>query len=195
MRTIRRKTTPHGPHFPSIQTYSFFSFIAFCDDKISFHIWQTPTLYLTLQFHSFQPLPSRCSISYFLSFVSSLPSAWLTPQTCSGTSGHLCMSVCSGHNSTATVGFQEQKVELCRAACPISLSDLLNRDRGWTNLSDGWRWPSGRLTHCSLFCCHHLPSILWFRHLLIESSVILRLDMLLAPSDSKTVFKWEKKNS
>lgn len=104
MRTVRlpymaedkseKKTIPHGPISPASKLYtnSFFSFIAFGDDEISFHIWQALTLYL----HS-NPILSSLRPTAVPLVISSpvylLPSFWFTPPMCSGRSGCLCTSV------------------------------------------------------------------------------------------------------
>lgn len=104
MRTVRlpympedkseKKTIPHGPISPASKLYtnSFFSFIAFGDDEISFHIWQVLTLYL----HS-NPILSSLRPAAVPLVISSpvylLPSFWFTPPMCSGRSGCLCTSV------------------------------------------------------------------------------------------------------
>lgn len=78
-------------------TYSFFSFIAFCDDRISFHISQTLTLYL----RSIPYFPSCVLLSIIspLYFLCLLPSSAHNP---AARAGCLCMSAfgaCTTHLS------------------------------------------------------------------------------------------------
>ena len=72
MRTVRlsyftenkseEKNNFSKPHPPvsSLYTYSFFSFLAFYDDNISFHISQTLTLYL----HSISFFPASAQLLF-----------------------------------------------------------------------------------------------------------------------------------
>lgn len=78
-------------------TYSFFSFIAFCDDRISFHVSQTLTLYL----RSIPYFPSCVLLGIIspLYFLCLLPSSAHNP---AARAGCLCMSAfgaCTTHLS------------------------------------------------------------------------------------------------
>lgn len=102
------------------------------------------------------------AVPFVLSFVSSLPSSWLSPQTCSSRPG--CISMCLRHiQHTCYCWASGQKAELCRAACFILLPDLLDKDQDtfMTRMKMAFRLLSLFLTQVSpsspiLWCCYLL---------------------------------------
>lgn len=143
------------PHLPSGQTVS-----SSLPSQLSV-ITRLPVtfdkpLHSMLQSHPFQPPPSSGCISYFLSFVSSLPFSWLTPQTCLGQGVGiwllLFVSVCSGqveyiHHSW-TSGAESGTIQNSR----LQLTSILAPPGPGLG-----QCVKGPLTHRPLFWCPHLP--------------------------------------
>lgn len=205
---VRREATPPGPTSRGPGQTLILFLQAFGNDKISSHIWPALTLY----FHS-RPVLSGLGPAAAPLVISSpcifslLESQGTEPRTLlllflvsspclpghlsmgSGRSGCLC-TFCVPGAGTAHLPLGVSRAD--SRAMQGSTLPLFFRpahpEPGWTHLSDGCRWPSGPLPHCTLLWSYGLSVIPWFCHLLNQASV-----MLLASSHSRIVFKEENK--